>query len=193
MSKISLAEAKDLNQWFNDQEKQNGFVDMEKRIIKGKSGKLYKIAPENITAGRWSEYTVQTIQLSFSTTFQSIMVKMSKAITTLRNTTGFGAVIDTAKILEEIIDGMNRVELASAPDIIKYCSIFCIGKDEDTRKYDPMVVQEKFEDWSHIPIKDFFLLATDQIASLNDLRSNMKRGHKAVEIMEEISKVNRKE
>ncbi|MFO0201560.1 MAG: hypothetical protein ACK528_00355, partial [Alphaproteobacteria bacterium] len=49
------------------------YIDFDKRKIIGKSGTVYKIAPEDISVGRWAEFEIRSITLAYNTDFETLL------------------------------------------------------------------------------------------------------------------------
>lgn len=140
-------------------------IDYEKRIIKGKSGKIYKISPDTISAARYTEFSIRSSLLAFNTDFETLYTRIGTAINHLRNgkENSIGNSTNAINELEPVIKGMLSYHENQRPAIIEFCSTFCIEDGEDITKHTTDVIAAKYEDWKHINIYDFFLLASNAI------------------------------
>lgn len=147
-------------------------INWEKRQIVGKSGTIYKIEPENLSTGRYNEYILQGSMLAFMCDFNGLYSdwdKVERFCTTGNDV--LKAITETAKIADR-----NKKTIASFTQnepakVIKFCSLVCIAPGEDVSIYDPVLTKQKFDDWAHIPINDFFLL---QLELMNGLRKHLR-------------------
>ena len=133
-------------------------IDLTSRTIKGKSGKVYYIDTENISVARWPEFEIQSSEISWNATF-SELAKAWKEVHQLASTGNdvIGALAQIREISKKANETIVYYNDNPIPRIIKYCSIFCNEKEEDTGTYNETLIKAKYEDWKHIPIKDFFL------------------------------------
>lgn len=145
-------------------------INYEKGIITGKSGKVYKITPETISSARYTEYNIRGALLAYNTDFETIFTRIATAISHLRtgkeNPVGNG--MNAINELELILKGMVNYQENSRPAIIEFCSCFCIADGEDVSVHTEDQIRDKYEDWKHIPIYDFFLLATKATPKFKD-------------------------
>lgn len=142
-------------------------IDWNNRTITGKSGKVYKIEPENIKAGRWSEYEIQSLMLAFSANFKDHYHELNEMLKDI-DSLGLNKITvnDINKIRNRVVKMQGSVtDFANQPipKYIKFCSIFCNSEDENTAEYSETLIREKYEDWKHIPYSDFFLLCSEVI------------------------------
>lgn len=144
-------------------------IDWKNRTLIGKSGRVYKIEPENISAGRWAEFEIQQLQLAYSMEFKAIHDNIAKVLNDLRNGNNLlKAHSDAIKTLECLHFAISNYTELPIPAILKFCSLFINYDGEDVGKYDPIEVRKKADDWANIPIKDFFLLASEVIPSFRE-------------------------
>ena len=145
-------------------------INWNDRTIKGKSGKIYRIEPENISAGRWAEFEIQQLQLAYSMDFKHIHDHIATILNSLKNGNNLlKAHADAISGLEKMHFAISNYTDLPLPSIIKFCSLFCNYEGEEVGKYDPVDVRKKFDDWTNIPIQDFFLLAAQVIPSFQDV------------------------
>ncbi len=145
-------------------------IDWNNRTIKGKSGKIYRIEPENISAGRWAEYEIQQLELSFSTNFKTLYGNLSEIKKLLTNGNNvLQALSKGTDLINKILIGIDNYTQHNIPTMVKFCSLFCIEEGEDVSRWDSEVARRKYDDWSHIPMKDFFLLSSVAIPSFQDV------------------------
>ena len=150
-------------------------IDFEKRIIKGKSGKIYNIVPEKLSVGRSAEFEIRSTLLGFNMDFQTIWKKLDEAKNTLKNATNFGAMIDGVYKIEEIQGNLKRWSDNQRPQIVEFCSLFCLMENEDVSVHDEEVIRQKYEDWAHIPHADFFFLCANVIPGYRDTFLNIAK------------------
>jgi hypothetical protein len=155
-------------------------IDFEKRIIKGKSGTIYKILPEKLSVGRAAEFEIRSTLLGFNLDFETIFKKISKAVKILEDSTSFGGLIDAHNELKEIQSGLIKFQENKRPQVIEFCSLFCLKEGEDTSNHNEDVIREKYEDWAHIDHNDFFLLCANVIPSFKENLINIIQVAKGV-------------
>lgn len=155
-------------------------IDFEKRTIRGKSGTIYKIMPEKLSVGRAAEFEIRSTLLGFSLDFETIFKKIAKAKSVLSGAVSFGGIIEAHNELEEIQRGLIRFQENKRPGIVEFCSIFCIKDKEDLSIHDEDIIREKFDDWAHIDINDFFLLCANVIPSFKENLINIIKEAKGV-------------
>ena len=152
-------------------------IDLKKRIITGKSGTIYHIDPENISAGRWHLYMIYSSSVGLGVMFQDIFdsyVKMRQAVTSGNDIL---SALDIVKHeCDEKIKFVEKYHQQQLPKVIEVCGLFCNEPGEDVGEYNDAIVTKKFEDWKHIPIKDFFLLLSEAIPGFRE--EYMKQGQK---------------
>jgi hypothetical protein len=156
-------------------------IDYEKGIITGKSGKVYKISIENISAARYTEYTLRSSLLAFNTDFESIFTRINKSIDILRNgkQNAQGNASDVIVELEAILKGMFNYQDNTRPAIIEFVSTFVTLEGEDVSKHSEDQIREKYEDWAHIPMTDFFLLASKATPRFKEYLKSILESNKA--------------
>lgn len=138
-------------------------IDFANRTIKGKSGKIYKILPEKLSAGRAAEFEIRSALLGLNLNFETLFTKIQNAKRKLSVSTSFGGIIDAHAELEEIERGLLRFQENKRPAIIEFCSLFCLEDGEDTSTHDEDIIRAKYEEWGAIDIADFFLLCANVI------------------------------
>lgn len=156
-------------------------IDYEKRIITGKSGKIYRIVPEIISAGRAPEFEIRSILLGYKTDFETLL----KTINEIENILIKGpdnAQGNAHKALNKIDDfkkGLINFKLNNRSAIVEFASLYCIGEDEDVSNHSEDVIRYKFADWAHIPEVDFFLLSANAIKGFRESYLNALESQKA--------------
>lgn len=140
-------------------------IDWEKRQIIGRSGKVYRIAPETLSTGRTPEFEIRSIALAYRTDFETLLKLIRKVKGVLRDGRTFGEVADALNLLEKFEQGMINFQLNNRSELVEFCSLFCIGENEDVGVHTEDIIIEKYEDWREIPEVDFFLLCTKAISS----------------------------
>jgi hypothetical protein len=159
-------------------------IDYEKGIIRGKSGKIYKISIESISSARYTEYLIRSSLLAFNTDFETLFNRINTAISHMRygkeNAQGnsSNAIIE----LESILKGMVNYQENTRPAIIEFCSTFCVLENEDISKHSEDQIKEKYEDWAHIPMIDFFLLASKATPRYREYLKSILENQKAIPI-----------
>lgn len=153
-------------------------IDFEKRTIKGKSGKIYNIVPEKLSVGRSAEFEIRSTLLGFNMDFQTIWRKIDEADKLLEEAKNFGAMMDASFKLKEIKGNLKRWSDNQRPQIIEFCSLFCLMENEDVSVHDEEVIRQKYDDWSHIPVADFFLLCANVIPGYRDIFLNIAQATK---------------
>lgn len=147
-------------------------INWEQKTITGKSGKVYKIDPENTTIGRLREYEILSLMLAFNSDFNTYY----KGLTDIRKDLGELSLnqITVDKLnkpiskIDKLIAGIGNYIENPEPKIIRFCAIFCTYEGEDTTVFTNEQVKEKYDDWSGISSKDFFLLAIECIPSFRE-------------------------
>jgi len=142
-------------------------VDWENRMIHGKSGKIYHIAPEKIASKLWAQYQIRGSLLGLNTSLESILLRIKGAIDHLRtgeeNAQGnaSNAIIE----LESIKKGFKDFKDNEYNAVLEFLSIFCKSEGEPMDKNDESIIRRKYEDWSEIPQADLFFLSQMSIPS----------------------------
>lgn len=154
-------------------------IDWENRQITGKSGKVYRIEPEKITAGRYPEFEIQSLLLHFGNDFRTFytLVTNSRVALTSGNDL-LNAHTQAVHNLDEIIAGIGNYVEAKTPKLIKFLTLFCNAEGENLERWDEQIGLSKYEDWSHIPMSDFFLLLSEVLPSLKEslkIRESQKK------------------
>lgn len=140
---------------------QKNIVDWKNRQIIGKSGKVYKIEPENVSAGRWREYEIQSLMLSFNSDFKTYYTSLVEIHTQINQIKVLGDAIKINDKVKELIAGIGNYAERPEPKIIKFCSLFCNAEGEEVGEWSELMAAEKYEDWKDIPVHFFFQLAAE--------------------------------
>ena len=154
-------------------------IDLKKKIITGKSGTIYRIDPENISAGRWHYYMRYATSVALGVMFQEVFdsyVKMNQSVTTGNDI--LAAISFVKSETEEKIKFINRYNTQQAPKPLEMCALFCNEDGEDVGEFNDAIIAKKFEDWKHIPIRDFFLLSSEAIAGFREEYSKQMANEK---------------
>lgn len=145
-------------------------INWEQKTITGKSGKVYKIDPENITIGRLREYEILSLMLMFNSDFKTYygtLVQIRKDLGELNiNRITVDTINKPINSIDRLIAGIGNYVENPEPKIVRFCALFCNYEGENTSIYTNEQVKEKFEDWSHLTRDDFFLLLNECIPSL---------------------------
>jgi hypothetical protein len=150
-------------------------IDWEQKTITGKSGKVYKIDPENVTIGRLREYEILSLMLAFSSDFKTFYTTLTEIIAQVEKLTAIGQIFSVLSKLKNLVAGIGNYTENSEPKIIRFCALFCTYEGEELDKFTDEQVKIKYEDWSHIPAKDFFLLVSECIPSFRDAYKMVKK------------------
>ena len=135
-------------------------IDFKNKTIKGKSGKVYRIDPENISAGRWMAYQRLSLSISVSQSFQDVFNRIVAIRQAISSGNDILSAIDQVKHQsDEFIENVKKYGLNDAPSPIELCATFCNAEGEDAGVWNDEIIMSKYEDWKHIPIKDFFFLS----------------------------------
>lgn len=145
-------------------EKKVSYIDMDKRIIVGKSGTIYKIAPEDISVGRWPKYEIWSAMVATRQDFDTYISTLNQVIKQMTSAKGLGDMIEPYMKLKEIRDGAINFAQTSRSQLVEFASLFCLKTDnngnviEDIEDLTTAQIEEKFNDWKAIKQEDFFLL-----------------------------------
>lgn len=136
-------------------------IDFKEKKIIGNSGTVYHIDPENISTGRWQQYMIQSAALGLGVSYQEIFdsyTEMYKAVTSGND------ILKALKTIQGICEAklkfIDKYHANTYPKVVEFCALFCNEEKEDVSLYEESMIKRKFEDWQHIPIKDFFLLSS---------------------------------
>ena len=140
-------------------------INWEQRTITGKSGKIYKIEPEKISTKRFREYEILSLMLAFSSDFKTFYTTLTEIIKQIEGLTNIGQIFAILSKLKNLVAGIGNYTQNSEPKIIRFCALFCNEENEDVTKFENDMIKDKFDDWGHIPISDFFLLVSELIPS----------------------------
>lgn len=140
-------------------------IDFDNRVIYGKSGKVYKIMPEMLSAGRTPEFEIRSILLAYKTDFETLAKVLSRAKHGLREGRTFGDVHDALTGIENFEKGLINFQTNGRSELVEFCALFCIGEGEDVGEFNEQIIIEKWNDWKEIPEADFFFLCAKAIKS----------------------------
>jgi len=143
-------------------------INWEQKTITGKSGKVYKIDPENITIGRLREYEILSLMLAFNSDFKTFYSTLTDIISQIEKMSAIGQIFTILSKLKNLVAGIGNYTENSEPKIIRFCALFCTYEGEDLSIFTDEQIKLKYEDWSHIPSKDFFLLVSECIESFRE-------------------------
>jgi len=143
-------------------------ISWEKREIIGKSGKVYKIVPESLSAGRTAEFEIRAMLLAYRTDFETLLKLLKKVKAALRDGRTFGEVHDALTDMDKFEEGMVNFQLNGRSELVEFCSLFCIADGEDVGVFTQEQIIDKWNDWKHIPEADFFLLCAKAIPSFKE-------------------------
>lgn len=144
-----------------------GKINWDKRQIVGRSGKVYIISPETLSAKRAAEYEIRAMSLPFRATFETVFKYVHRVVNDFRNlelaTLKAGVIFDTIAEGEMLLKGMREYQISHRSPIVEFCALFCNTKEEDVGEWNEDIIRAKYEDWADIPEDDFFLLSTKAI------------------------------
>lgn len=143
-------------------------IDWDKRQITGKSGKVYKIVPESLSAGRTAEFEIRAMMLAYKTDFETLAKLLSRVRHSLREGKTFGDVADALNDLDKFEEGLVNFQLNGRSELVEFCALFCIAEGEDVGVFTQEQIIDKWNDWKHIPEADFFLLCAKAIPSFKE-------------------------
>lgn len=150
-------------------------INWEQRTITGKSGKTYKIEPEKISTKRFREYEILSLMLAFSSDFKTFYTTLTEIIKQIEGLTNIGQIFAILSKLKNLVAGIGNYTQNSEPKIIRFCALFCNEENEDVTKFENDMIKDKFDDWGHIPIADFFFLVSELIPSFKKSYQVVKR------------------
>lgn len=144
-------------------------IDIKNKVIIGKSGTKYRIAPEEISAGRWHLYMIYSTSVGMGVMFQEVFDSFSAIYKAATNGNDILGALDIIKKESETkIKFIDRYKANDRPKICEMCALFCIEDGEDVGEASDNMFAKKFEDWKHIPITDFFLLSSMAITGFKE-------------------------
>ncbi len=155
-------------------------IDFDKRVIHGKSGKIYKIMPEDISVGRWAEFEIRGWTLAYNTDFETLYKMFESVEDHIMNGkhNAQGNAHNALKEIQEFKNGMVNYQLNKRSKIVEFVSLFTTEKDEDVSIHTEEQIRKKYDDWGHIPVADFFLLCANVIPSFKDILINTLQNQK---------------
>lgn len=158
-------------------------IDWEKRQITGKSGRIYKISPETLSAGRAAEFEIRSILLPYRTNFESVYKLNQKTIDALKNIEigkiKVGLLMEIISELENLQKGLYNFQLNKRSAVVEFCGLFCNYEGEEIGEYNEEIIREKYEDWKEIPEQDFFFLCGQSIPYFKDSLIEIRESEKA--------------
>lgn len=150
-------------------------INWQERTIIGSSGKIYKIEPEKISTKRFREYEILSLMLAFSSDFKTFYTTLTEIVKDIEKMTSIGQIFTILYKIKNLIAGIGNYTETSEPKIIRFCALFCNAENEDVTKFENDMITEKYNDWAHIPIKDFFLLVSEVIPSFKESYQVIKK------------------
>lgn len=154
--------------------KKTSYIDFENRIIVGKSGLVYDIAPEKVASKLWAEYQIRGALLGFNLSLESFASRLNESIDHLRNgkQNAQGNASNSIVVQESILEGLLRYKENNENGVLEFLSIFCKSKNEPVDSNDESIIRRKFDDWGEIPQTDLFFLSQLSIVSYKE---NLKK------------------
>jgi hypothetical protein len=132
------------------------------------NGKLYLIE-ERLSEKRYIKWEMLQAQVGLNINFQHLKELLNQAWAHL-NKQNFA---DSAVIIRDIMEGMNRNYDERIPDCIQMCALFMNTEDEDRRFISDDLIKQKAADWraEGIDMQSFFSFA---VATIPGLISNFR-------------------
>lgn len=135
------------------------------------NGKTYFVEPE-LSIQRFREKQKLDLEIAHNTSFKKHYDGLKEMWDMLNEL----KLADATVQLRDILDGLVRLDdKHDNHPIFKYCALILNTKDEDRRRVDEKLVDEKINDWEEegIPVRSFFFVALGTISGLADtLREN---------------------
>lgn len=127
-------------------------------------GKKYFIEPE-ISAERFAKMQELEIELGFGVNYKTMQEGLGEAYELLNR----GKNADAAVHIHHIREGIVGLENREFP-ILQYCACMINTENEDRRKWDEHVMNEKIKDWNEegIEYTSFFPLAINMVRGLKE-------------------------
>jgi len=147
--------------------KKVSYVDWENRIIVGKSGKVYNIAPEKTASKLWAQYQIRASLLALNSSLDSLVTRIKSSIDHLRNgnQNAQGNASNAIIELESIFKGFRNYIDNDQNAVLEFLSIFCKTSTEEVDVNDDSTIRMQADDWSEIPQADLFFLSQISIPS----------------------------
>jgi len=143
--------------------KKVSYIDFDKQIIVGKSGKIYHIRPDRIASKLWAEYQIRGALLGSGMSFENY----AKGIVDIENhlrkgkENAQGNTANALRIIDELKLSAGRFQESEYNAHVEFCSIFCKSEHEPVDINDSATNKRKYEDWGAIP-QSFFLILVEQ-------------------------------
>jgi hypothetical protein len=142
-------------------------IDWNNRIITGSSGKVYKIQPELISAGRAPEFEIRGMVLGYRTNLDTLAALHSNVkLTLIKGEDNMaGNIHKVLNLLDDFDKGILHYLENKRNALLEFASLFCIAEGEDVGIHNEEIIRDKYNDWKHIPDQDFFFLCQKAIPS----------------------------
>lgn len=148
-------------------------IDIAKKELTGKSGKVYRIELGNVSVGRYQIYERMATTLLFGTEPAALFKTFAEIYKTA--TTGDSTLAALHKIAELSHGQMLKVkEATTIKDEFVFCSLFINSEDEDRSQWDISLAERKVADWSEYDPRDFFLLSRSGIEDYVNVLSHIE-------------------
>lgn len=136
------------------------YIDFENRIIVGKSGKVYNIAPERIASKLWAEYQIRGALLGSDMSFENYAKGIVDIEHHLRHgkQNAQGNTANALTVINQMKEAAGRYQENKYNAHVEFCSIFCKSENEPIDLNDEAVNKRKYEDWSEIEQRFFLAL-----------------------------------
>ena len=138
------------------------YIDFDKRIIVGKSGRIYNIQPEKIASKLWAEYQIRGALLGSDMSFENYVkgiIEIEKHLRTGKENAQ-GNTSNALVIIDQMKQAAGRFQESKYNAHVEFCSIFCKSDNEPVDSNDEATNRRKYEDWSEIE-QSFFLILVE--------------------------------
>lgn len=147
-------------------------IDWSNRTITGQSGKVYKILPELISAGRAPEFEIRGMVLGYRTNLDTLAQLHSdiKTILTKGEDNMAGNIHKVLNKLDDFDKGILHYLENKRNALLEFASLFCIADGEDVGTHSEDIIREKYNDWNIYQMQIFFSYVRKQFRlSQNDI------------------------
>lgn len=149
----------------------------EKGTFKGRSGRVYRVSPDNITLLRAPHFDAMSLELAFSLDLSTLASNLDKIASLSGGKMETNEVIPNNYRIHELTrniqKGFNEFTTNKHSKIAAFCALFCCYENEQN-DYTPELVKDKLDDWSNIPIAFFFSLSSSFLPDFTRLMKKYK-------------------
>lgn len=105
------------------------------------------------------------IEIGFGMSYDLFFAKLQE----LRGHLNQGNFVDSAVLVHQMETGIANAEQRKTP-VMRYCAMFINREDEDRRKIDDDLIDQKIADWEEegIEFRSFFLLAGNMVNTFKE-------------------------